>query len=169
MDPLHVHLLLNHVPVVGLIFTVIVLLFGTVKKNDEIKKLSLKFFVVLSLITVPVYFSGENSEEIVEGLPGISETMIEEHEELAKLAFGSVIVLGLISAVGLFLGKGLNLAPNWVFNLSLALGLLAFGLMGKTANFGGQIRHAEIRSGETTRNLQTQTEKNDDEKKNDDD
>ncbi|MCI0564610.1 MAG: hypothetical protein MN733_39585, partial [Nitrososphaera sp.] len=69
MNLAHVHLLLNHFPVIGTVFGFLFLAYAMAKKSEELKKVSLGIFVLIALIALPVYFTGEPAEEVVKHLP----------------------------------------------------------------------------------------------------
>jgi uncharacterized membrane protein len=146
MNIVHLHLLLNHVPVIGAIFALLLLAFGILKKSDDLKKASFGAFVIAALIAIPVYLTGEPAEELVENLPGVSESLIERHEAAALLALIGIIAVGTITLVGLVLFRGNRKIPAWFSYLSLMVALAAGGLMAWTASLGGQVRHSEIRA-----------------------
>jgi hypothetical protein len=106
---------------------------------------SLWVLVIVSLIALPVYLTGEPSEEMVEDLAGVSESIIEQHEDIALISLIAVILLGVTATVGLFFFRHSATIPGWFIAISLIISIIAGGLMGKTANLGGQIRHSEIR------------------------
>ena len=146
MNWAHVHLLINHIPVLGTVFGTLLLVFGLVKKNEEIKRVSLGIFVIIAVATVPVYFTGEPAEEIVEHLPGVEEPIIEEHEESALVAFIAVGILG-VAAIGvLWRYRHADTIPKRFVIAGLILSIVVCGLMAWTADLGGKIRHPEIRS-----------------------
>ena len=150
MNWAHVHIAINHAPVIGIIFGFLLLLYAMMKKNEELKRISLVIFVIIALIAIPVYFTGGGAEEVVEHLPGVAESIIKQHKESAFSTFVMVEVLGLLTLGGLFLyRRPKNFAERFVV-LSLILSIIVGGLMARTANLGGQIRHTEIRS-ESTR------------------
>jgi uncharacterized membrane protein len=167
MDALHVHLLLNHFPVIGTIIGIALLLFGFFRKSDEIKRASLGVFFVIALLTVPVYLTGEPAEERVEKSPGVSEAIIEQHEAAALPALIAMEVTGLLAVFGLILFYKDSRLARWNVSAVLVLSLVTFGLMARAANLGGQIRHQEIRSGQTatTNEKPSKIEKDDDEDK----
>ncbi|HEX9782951.1 MAG TPA: hypothetical protein VGA56_09525, partial [Opitutaceae bacterium] len=94
MNVAHLHLILNHVPVLGTAFGLGLLTFALWRKSEEVKKAALGLFVISALLAIPVYFTGEPAEEIVEELPDVSHANIEEHEEAAEVAFIGVLMLG---------------------------------------------------------------------------
>ena len=144
MSIVHLHLLLNHVPVIGVFVALLILLVALARKNDAIGKLGLALLVGVALVTVAVYFTGEPAEDAVENLAGISESIIHSHEEAAEGAFIATGIAG-SAALALLLWYRRRTLARWALGASFALGLVAAGLMAWTANLGGQIRHSEIR------------------------
>jgi uncharacterized membrane protein len=140
----HLHLLTNHFPVIGLIIIFLVLLYGVFRKNNEIIRLSMILTVIIALITILTYTSGEKAGQLIEGQEGVNEDMIEVHEEAAEFAFIAMEVLGGLAIVGLFLFKGAE-SKRWIIGLVYMLLMLGvIGIMAQTAHLGGQIRHPEI-------------------------
>ena len=142
----HVHLAINHLPVVGSIGIALILLFALLPAGRAYRRFALVALVVVALAGLPAFFSGEPAEEGIENLVGVEETRIEHHEDAARTA---VIVLEVAGAIGLF---GLMLfrrkaVPGSLLALALAVDLGAVVLMAQTASLGGEIRHPEIRSG----------------------
>lgn len=146
MDLVHVHLLLNHFPVIGMVLGLLFFIFAFLRKSNDLKKVSLGIFILLSILALPVYFSGEPAEKSVEHLPGVSDSIIERHEDAALSALTGVIILGIVSLMALLLFKHSRLS-FWLTSFSLLIAFVTTILMGFTANLGGQIRHTEIRSG----------------------
>lgn len=146
MNWAHMHLLLNHVPVLGTLFGLALLLYAVVRRNDGHKRVALGVFTLVALLALPTYFSGEPAEEVVEHRAGVSEPAIESHEDAALGALAGVEVLGLVALVGLFLSRGGRALPANAARAVVLVAILTAGLMARTANLGGQIRHAEIRA-----------------------
>ena len=144
MSGAHLHLLLTHVPVVGIVFGLLVLAYAWFSGKNEIARVSLGIFVLSGLAAVAVYLTGEPAEEVVEGLPGVSHALIEQHEEAAVAALIAALVLGAVSLMGLWLSR--RSLPRWLSGATLVLALVVSGIMAWTANLGGQINHPEIRS-----------------------
>ncbi len=141
----HLHLVLNHFPIIGVILVLPWLAFALLLKNISILRASLITLVAISLITIPVYLSGEGAEDIVEKLPGVSETYIESHEEMAVFALSLTLATGFIAFITLVLSiKGSEKNRTFGF-ITLVLSLITAGVLVLTANYGGKIRHTEIR------------------------
>jgi hypothetical protein len=139
--------MINHFPVIGVLGALLVFGYGLVRKSDEVKLLGLGSFVLVALITIPVFFTGGAAEKIVKdlNLPGVTESSIGTHAEIALLALVLIELLGAIAVGGLFLLRKSGALPKWYTALVLAIALAAAGVVGLTANLGGQIRHTEIR------------------------
>lgn len=148
MSAAHLHLALNHAPLFGLVFAVLGLAWALVRKDDGVARASLGLLVLAGLLVLPVYLSGEEAEDLVEGQVGVSHDAIEAHEDAA---LGAAVAVGVVGAVALiilisFRGRAL---PRAVTALTLVLALAVAGWVGYVANLGGQINHPEIRPGPT--------------------
>ena len=146
MNTVQIHLALTHVPVVLSLVGLIMLITAYFIKNDTLTRTSYYVILFAGLSALPVFFSGEGAEETVENLPGVSEPIIERHENVAKLAMFSIAASGLIALAGLIFFK-LRSAVQVLKAVVLLLTITSGGLMIQTAHLGGQIRHTEIRSG----------------------
>ena len=146
MDATHLHLILTHFPIVGTIIGIGILAYGQFTKNDEIKKVALATFILMAILTIPVFLTGEEAEETVEHIAGVSEQLIENHEELAEKAIWLMGLLGILSLINLFaIIKKLSFAKT-ISLITLIVSLVTFGLFAKVGSTGGEIRHSEIRT-----------------------
>ena len=100
MNSSQIHLALTHVPVILSMVGFVVLVVAMLKRNDILARTGFYLVLFAGIFAVPVFFTGEGAGEIVEHLPGVSESVIEEHEELAKIAFGLAIAAALFFAGG---------------------------------------------------------------------
>lgn len=143
MSIVHLHLILNHVPLIGMAFVLLILGVAMWRRNDGMGRLGLVVMVGLAAVTAVVFLSGEPAEEAIESIAGVSEAMIHPHEEAAEaslIATGIAGVLALI-VLGIYRRRAL---PRWVTGVALIAALVASSMLGWTANLGGQIRHTEI-------------------------
>jgi uncharacterized membrane protein len=141
----HVHLLINHVPVIGVFGGILLLAYALVRKSEEVKMVSLGVFVLIALVTIPVFLTGEGAEDVVKHIPGVTETYIGRHEELAELTLVLMEILGVLALTALVLLKLRGTIPTIIVILVLVMSLITATAVGITANLGGQIRHTEIR------------------------
>jgi uncharacterized membrane protein len=147
MDATHLHLLLNHFPIIGSLLGVGVMAYGYLTSSEQVKKTALWTWAAMAAIAIPVFLTGEPAEESVEGIAGVSEALIEEHEEAATVAIWLMEALGLLSLVTLVMGWGKDALSKPLVLVATVLSLVTFGAMARTGYLGGQIRHSEIRSG----------------------
>ena len=143
MNTVQLHLALTHVPVILSLVGMIMLIVAFFVKNTTLTKISYMLILTAGIAAMPVFFSGEGAEEAVENLPGISDAVIEKHEEVAKLAMISIAAAGLLALAALIMVRWSRILKIFV----LMVAIISGGLMVQTAHLGGQIRHTEIRNG----------------------
>ena len=152
MDATHIHLLLNHFPIVGTLIGSGVMIWGLLKNRNSIKAVAAVIIISMALLAVPVYLTGEPAEERVEHLPGVSEAMIEEHEEAAEVAIWVMAAAGITSLLALLLQyRSTSRIP---FAIATTVTLLAFAAMVRVGYYGGQIRHSELSTGQVSSSQQ---------------
>ena len=149
MDSTYFHLAMNHFPVIGAIFAMVILAWGIFRGNEEIKDLGFAAMVLTALLAIPVFLTGEPAEETIEGLPGVLESVIEQHEDFAKFALAAAIFGGVAAFGTLIYGRlrsPHSVAGRSLAVVTLALSIATVGAMSWTAKLGGVIRHTEIRA-----------------------
>jgi hypothetical protein len=140
----HLHLILNHFPVIGTAFVVFAFGYGVFTNNDKIKKLSMFILVLVGLITIPVFLSGGKAAGLVRGIEGVFEEHIEPHEEFAKISFISMEITAFVSLLGFVLFRSEKNIPAWFGIMLLILMLAVTGMMLYTSHLGGRISHYEL-------------------------
>ncbi|HEU6452672.1 MAG TPA: hypothetical protein VFT57_14730 [Gemmatimonadaceae bacterium] len=147
MNGVHLHLLLNHLPVIGSLFAILMLVWALIRKNTEIARAALGLFVIAAITGLAAYFTGEPAEDAAESIAGVSRQAIHSHEESAELATVLLSGYGIFALGALFyLRKRAAAFPRKLLSLALVLALVPAGAMAWTANQGGKIRHPEITS-----------------------
>jgi uncharacterized membrane protein len=144
MNQTHVHLLITHLPIYGSILGFIILAYGLWTKSNQTKIAAYIVFIISSIGAGIAYLTGEAAEETVEDIQGIAKKMIEEHEEFAIVALVSLIILGLVSVIGLFLTLKKPLLTKTIAWVILFTSIISFALVAWTGYLGGQIRHTEV-------------------------
>jgi hypothetical protein len=145
MNGAHLHLLLNHLPVIGSLFAILLLIWALIRKNAEVASAALGLFVIAAITGLAAYFTGEPAEHAAAEIAGVSRRAIHSHEESAELA--TVLLGGYgVFALGslLYLRRRAERFPRRFLALALVLALVPAGAMAWTANQGGKIRHPEI-------------------------
>lgn len=152
MDPVHLHLLLNHWPILGTLFGLLLLLTGYVLRGEGrrwLTRAALATFIIGAIIAAPANATGEQAEHKIEHMPGVSEEMIEEHEESAEAALWACTVLGAVSLLALLLERRDHRYTQVVMLAVLLLAIATSGLMIRTGNEGGKIRRPDLRGAAT--------------------
>ena len=124
MDWVHLHLALNHVPVLGSLFVSGLLAWGCWRGSREIIRLSLWLLVALTAAAIPIKFTGDFAAEAVVSRVDFERELIDQHEESADQATTAVVALGVAAALTLFLSRGGRPFPKW------ALMVVGFGVVG---------------------------------------
>jgi uncharacterized membrane protein len=147
MNQAQIHLALNHFPIAGAYLSFAFLVWGLLRKKDDIKFAAISLIIISGIAVLPMYFTGEGAEKVVEHKPLVTEEVIHPHEEAAEAAVVVYSVAALL-AISWIIMKRKNKGPDAIVYKSL-IGLMAITsvLIGRTAHLGGQIRHDEIRSG----------------------
>ena len=143
MSLVHLHLLLNHIPVIGSLFAVLLFAVVLVRREMVSTKFALGFTVAVSIAAAAVYFTGGAAEDAVEKLAGVTEAAIDRHEEAAELATVAFGILGVLALFALVAFRS-KAPPRWVALAGFVGALAVSALMAWTANLGGLIRHTEI-------------------------
>lgn len=144
MSATHLHLILTHVPILGVLFGTLLLGGAMLRRSEELQRLALVIFLLAGLVVVPVFQTGEPAEETVEHVAGVSEAAIEAHEESAET---TLVLTGILAAAALGALIFRRRSGPLVLGAVLVLGVLASASLAYTGSLGGQIRHTEIAAG----------------------
>jgi uncharacterized membrane protein len=155
MNLAHLHLLLNHFPTVGMIVGIALFAVCLISRNEHLVRPSLLIFFGIAVLTIPTYVTGNSAQlaicKVQEKMtdpckdPNVSRALIEAHEAAALPAFVVMIVNGALAWLGLWQYRRSGRVPKSTQLVVMALSVIAFGLMARAANMGGDIRHPEIR------------------------
>ena len=142
----HLHLLINHAPIFGSLFAVLLLLASFfVAKNV----LRLTAFAVL-IATAPIAFvaqrSGEPAEDAIRGFPGVQRKLMHDHEEMGEKAYLISIAVGVLALAGAIYWRKRPVPVGATIVMTVAAAI-ATGAMAYTGLLGGRVRHTEVRPG----------------------
>jgi uncharacterized membrane protein len=153
MNLVHVHLWLNHLPILGTLITLALFVLSLAFDRDDLKQASLALFVMIALFSIPAYMSGNAAQNEIKDNPDFSMELIQAHQGSALMAFIFIELTGAISLIGLWRFSRTEKNP-WMERPSklnliavLVLSVVTSGLMAVAGNTGGEIRHAEIAAG----------------------
>lgn len=146
MNDAHVHMVVNHFPIIGTILGLGILIAGNILKNNTVKSTAYSLFIVAAIFAAISMGTGEGAEELVEDMPTIGKQIIHEHEEMAEKLALVLYVLGAISIVGLYFNYKKHSKAQVVAIGALVVAFGAVFLAQQTGTTGGEIRHTEIRT-----------------------
>ncbi|TDE07304.1 hypothetical protein [Flavobacterium sandaracinum] len=149
MNDAHLHMVVNHFPIIGTIFGIGILIAGIFLNNNSVKNTACILFIVAAIFGAFSMGTGEGAEEMVEDFPNIGKAIIHEHEELAEKFALVLYVTGVFALISLLATvKKFRLAK--IFSLiTLILALISGAMSINVGTSGGEIRHTEIRENNT--------------------
>ncbi|OOG73595.1 DUF2231 domain-containing protein [Flavobacterium sp. A45] len=150
MNDAHLHMVVNHFPIIGIIFGFGILIVGLILKNKTLINTSYVLFIVAAIFGAFSMGTGDGAEELVEDMPNIGKQIIHEHEELAEKLAILLYVLAGLSLAGLYLNFKKHSKAKPLSFLILSVVTVGLFLVQKVGTSGGEIRHTEIRANENT-------------------
>ncbi|HET9011333.1 MAG TPA: hypothetical protein VFN38_05925, partial [Gemmatimonadaceae bacterium] len=93
----HLHLLVNHAPVLGSFFALALLVASLFVAPDVLRRTGFVVLVVTALGAAAANYSGEPAEDAIRGFPGVRRELIHDHEEVGENAFRAAVVVGLLA------------------------------------------------------------------------
>lgn len=158
MNDAHLHMVVNHFPIVGTILGAIILLAALIFKNVSYRNVAYGVFIISAIFAAVSMGTGEGAEEIVEKLPDVTDHLIHEHEEMAEKLAIVLYLLGIISIAGIILNIKNHTKAKIISFLALNVAVVGVFLAKQTGTSGGEIRHTEIREGASTQATSTMEE-----------
>jgi hypothetical protein len=155
MSTAHWHLILTHIPILGVPAALALLMWGLYKKSCDLRNVALFVFVLCGVFSFAAEQTGEGAEDQIKKNLEFSKSITHQHEEMGEKA---AIVTGLLglAALGTF---GLSLRrkplPAATFPVLIALALGSSGTLLYTGALGGPVRHSEIRADSLTPGVPT--------------
>lgn len=144
MDFIHIHLVVVHLPIVGLMFTILLLLCAHIFKEEILFKISYSFLLLCAFFAIIAYVSGPLAYEAGQHLESESE-YVENHAILGKICFLAIIILGVISFSALASYFQEEKPSSMHRYIILFAAIVIFFFLGWTANLGAKIRHEHMR------------------------
>ena len=141
----HIHLLVNHFPILGSIFVLMLFLIALIFKQGFLQKLSLWFLAGIALFTAVAYASGGGTKRAVRELPQVSETMMRAHEQVARYGLVMMFLAGIVSLGGILLYSKRPTLPLYLRITVLLILFVSVAVLTYVGFLGGQIMHPEIR------------------------
>lgn len=148
MNLAHFHLILNHVPTVGAVGALGLLLLGFVRRNDHLKHAALEVVFLIAVLTVPVYVTGLAAQQELRQDPEVVIDAVRTHHDAALIGFSVLELAGFAAWIALWQWRRRGQPAGAVVPIATVLLTASIAVMAWAANLGGEIRHPEIRAQE---------------------
>ena len=145
MNDAHLHMVVNHFPIIGTILGLGILIVGIILKNNSVKNTAYALFIVAALFALASIATGDGAEELVEDMPNIGKRIIHEHEEIAEKLAIVLYLLGAISILGIVLNLKNHSKAKFISFVAVIVAIVGTYLTILAGTSGGEIRHTEIR------------------------
>jgi uncharacterized membrane protein len=149
MIPVEAHLVLNHIPLIGLAFGLVFFVAGLMRSSEQALRAGLRIFLVMGIAVLPVAGSGLMSASILANATWLDVHALSNHRLGGILTLAVLVGLGTLSGIALFRSPQNSRAMSArVRNAVLLLAVAGFGTTVWTAYLGGALRHTELASDE---------------------
>jgi len=144
ITPAHLHILVNHLPVIGLPLVALLLFWGIVRRHDLVIRAALYGAILMAAGSFLADQTGSRAEDDIKNEVWAIKDVIEEHEEAAEAANIAALVTGAAALVLLVMARGGKPVHRVGAMVVLAATVVTGTAMAKTGWEGGKIRHAEF-------------------------
>lgn len=146
MNLAHLHLMLTHVPILGSLFSLWLLLLTLSPRNQHLQRTALWTLFLTGLCAAAAYLTGDPARTfLMKAAPSISADLNDQHAEVAVLALALSSVAGAVGLGGLWMYPKERRFTRTFGVASIGLTLVSSIFLAWTANLGGNIRHSELR------------------------
>jgi len=141
----HWHLLVSIFPSIGLIFVLGFYVTALVTNDEPTKRSCLLLFVILGLLTIPTYLSGDRSMALLSRDPKISQDLMSAHFGWGVTSLALLALTGAAALIELWRSRHAERLSNDALHLVLGLAIVSLILMAITGEIGWEINHHELR------------------------
>src|SRR5664279_1692885 len=144
ITPAHWHVLLNHLPIMGVPLVALLLCWGLLRHHDVVIRAALYGAILMAAGSFVADQTGDGAKNNIEHEAWVNRDLIRAHENAADYANTAALVTGALALVVLVMargGKPVRFAGAIVVLLAL---LVTAAAMARTAWEGVKIRHSEF-------------------------
>jgi uncharacterized protein YacL len=143
MNGAYLHLLVNHLPVAGILFTTVLLGVATVRRTPESAEYGYAGLVAVGVLAIVAYITGNFAPPALAHAPGAALDRITYHQITAAVGMILAALVAVLAWIPLVLTGIATKRGVLIAYLVLAVALDV--LFAYVASTGGAIRHSEIR------------------------
>ena len=140
----HVHLIINHFPIILSVVAAGAAILGLIVRRRIIWIFAAICLTLAGAAVGPVFLSGKQAADVIEDLPHPPRKVIDAHEESAEVTLFVVLGAGVVGAIAwwqLARRAGTEEPRSWIRTAVTLAALAAAGATGYTALLGGMIYH----------------------------
>src|SRR5918993_5499586 len=120
----HLHLVLNHVPVIGSVVAFGLLLLALVRRSADLRRAALEVAVLAGLLSLPAYLSGAGAQAEVADKSAAAVAMVRAHHDAALLGSIGMLLTVMVAWVGLWQTRRIGRSARGVFGATLLLSII---------------------------------------------
>lgn len=143
MNGTHLHLLLNHFPIIGTLVACGLMLWAIISNNAKLKDITAVIIIIMAVFGFIADQTGESAEHALKGYAGVTRAAMHAHEEAAGPAMIIHIIAALLCGAYLWLSYKKLPMRKTLYLVCFGASVLAFGAMARAGYLGGKIRHAQ--------------------------
>jgi uncharacterized membrane protein len=140
----HLHILIGVFPSFGLLCVLGFYIAGLVKGDIGVRRTGLVLFVLLALLSIPIYLSGAASTAALSGNPRFSGEMLNTHYVWGFASLAALVLTGLAAVVALGVAGGKGRPGVGEARVVLSLSVITLALL--VVADGWEIGHRELQS-----------------------
>jgi hypothetical protein len=140
----HLHVLVNHIPIVGLPIILLLLAWGLARREDAVVRAALIGTVLLAAGTWFTDYTGDGAKDDIRHLPWANKAVITAHEDAGDQAELVAIATGVVALATLVLARGGRPLRRPLLFVVLAMLVGSSALVALAGWRGGKIRHDEF-------------------------
>ena len=144
----HIHLLVNHLPILGAPFVLLVLAWGFLTRSRDVTRLGFWLMVPLALAGFLADQTGDSAKHQLRDASWIERPLVHEHEERADDTVVVFYIVGALGALALWRRRS-HPDERWPVGVAAIALAVATLLAAWTGLAGGFIRHDEVRPAPT--------------------
>jgi hypothetical protein len=144
ITPAHLHVLLNHIPIVGLPIMAALLIWGLLRREDAVIRVALIGTIIVAIGTWGVDFTGDPAIDDIRHADWFQREVVHTHEEAGDKTNILAIVAGVAALATLVVARGGKPISRPLTFVTLLLLIFAAMCAAWAGWEGGKIRHNEF-------------------------
>jgi hypothetical protein len=155
MFPAQIHLVLNHIPLTGLVLGLVFYILGIKKLSEAELLIGERIFVAMGAISILIVASGLRSAHALVAAQWLDASAVLSHQRWHPDSHSQHVAGHLERNYPNALAQGPKVGFVRLRRAILLLATVSFGMVLWTSRLGGELRHNELRSGSQTASFST--------------